>query len=230
METIEIISLTLGVAWASGINLYAAVLVLGYLGTTGDMTLPPGLELLSDPLVMAAAGFMYFVEFFVDKTPGVDTAWDALHTFIRIPAGAMLAAGMAEGLEVSQAAEFAALLIGGSVAASSHLTKAGSRVLINTSPEPFSNWTASITEDLVVIGGLWASLHHPVLFVVAVVIFILLVIWLLPKIWRALKRVFRAIGQFFSAGGKRTANTAEGGGRRDNLLRTLYHDAEEKPK
>ncbi|WP_428635145.1 DUF4126 domain-containing protein, partial [Sedimenticola sp.] len=188
METIELISLTLGAAWASGINLYAAVLVLGYLGMTGDVTLPPGLELLSDPMVMAAAGFMYMVEFFADKTPGVDTGWDVLHTFIRIPAGAVLAAGMAQGLEVSQATEFAALLIGGGLAATTHLTKTGTRVLINTSPEPFSNWTASITEDLVVIGGLWVSLQHPWLFILALIVFILLVIWLLPKIWRALKR------------------------------------------
>ncbi|MCW8950081.1 MAG: DUF4126 domain-containing protein, partial [Sedimenticola sp.] len=147
METVQLISLTLGVAWASGINLYAAVLVLGYLGITGDIILPPGLELLTNPLVLSAAGFMYMVEFFADKTPGVDTGWDVLHTFIRIPAGAVLAAGMAQGLEVSQAAEFAALLIGGGLAATTHFTKTGTRVLINTSPEPFSNWTASITED-----------------------------------------------------------------------------------
>lgn len=231
METIELISLTLGVAWASGINLYAAVLVLGYLGMTGDITLPPGLELLSDPLVLAAAGFMYMVEFFADKTPGVDTGWDVLHTFIRIPAGAVLAAGMAEGLEVSQAAEFAALLIGGSLAATTHLTKTGSRVLINTSPEPFSNWTASITEDLVVIGGLWASLHYPWLFIAGLVVTLLLIIWLLPKLWRALKRVFHAIGRFFS--GRQAAGPADSAGpatKRQDILRTLYHDASENSK
>jgi hypothetical protein len=231
METIEIISLTLGVAWASGINLYAAVLVLGYLGTTGDIALPPDLEILSNPLVMAAAGFMYLVEFFADKIPGVDTGWDVLHTFIRIPAGAILAAGMAEGLEVSQAAEFAALLIGGGLAATSHATKAGSRVLINTSPEPFTNWTASITEDLVVIGGLWASLHYPWLFVAGLVLFILLVIWLLPKIWRSMKRIFRAIGEFF--GGKKQEQetpAAASAGTRADILRALYHDASEEKK
>ncbi len=230
METIEIISLTLGVAWASGINLYASVLMLGYFSMTGDITLPPGLEVVSDPLVMTAAGFMYMVEFFADKTPGVDTAWDTLHTFIRIPAGALLAAGMAEGLEVSQATEFAALLIGGGVAASSHLTKASSRVLINTSPEPFSNWTASITEDLVVIGGLWASLHHPWLFVAGLVVFLLLVIWLLPKIWRTLKRIFRAIGAFFGRDGDQTAPPGATGNRRQDILRSLYHDAKGKPE
>jgi len=227
METIQLISLTLGVAWASGINLYAAVLVLGYLGMTGDITLPPGLELLTDPLVLAAAGFMYLVEFFADKTPGVDTGWDVLHTFIRIPAGAVLAAGMAQGFEVSQAAEFAALLIGGSLAATTHLTKTGTRVLINTSPEPFTNWTASISEDLVVIGGLWASLHYPWLFIALLVLSMLLIIWLLPKLWRALKRLFRAIGEFFSGRSSEAGeegHAASGGTRRD-ILRALYQDA-----
>lgn len=232
METIELISLTLGVAWASGINLYAAVLVLGYLGMTGDVTLPPGLELLSDPLVMAAAGFMYMVEFFADKTPGVDTGWDVLHTFIRIPAGAVLAAGMAQGLEVSQAAEFAALLIGGGLAATTHFTKTGTRVLINTSPEPFSNWTASITEDLVVIGGLWASLHYPWLFIAGLVLTLLLIIWLLPKLWRALKRVFRAIGEFFGRRGGNIdpADPDQPATTRQDILRALYHDASENQK
>lgn len=230
METIELISLTLGVAWAAGINLYAAVLVLGYLGMTGDVTLPPGLELLTDPLVLAAAGFMYLVEFFADKTPGVDTGWDVLHTFIRIPAGAILAAGMAEGLEVSQSAEFAALLIGGGLAASTHLTKSSARVLINTSPEPFSNWTASIGEDLVVIGGLWASLHYPWLFIALLVLSMLLIIWLLPKLWRALKRIFRAIGEFFSAksGSTEGDDYPASGGTRSDILRALYHDANNK--
>lgn len=229
METIELISLTLGVAWAAGINLYAAILVLGYLSITGDMTLPPGLEVLSNPLVLAAAGFMYIVEFFADKTPGVDTGWDVLHTFIRIPAGAILAAGMAEGFDVSQAAEFAALLVGGGLAATSHFTKAGTRVLINTSPEPFSNWTASVTEDVVVIGGLWASLNYPWLFVAFLVLSLLLLIWLMPKLIRALKRIFRAIGAFIS--GKRANNSPPvGGTSRDEILRSLYHDAENQAK
>jgi hypothetical protein len=181
--------------------------------------------------VMAAAGFMYFVEFFADKTPGVDTGWDILHTFIRIPAGAVLAAGMAEGLEVNQAAEFAALLVGGGLAATSHFTKAGTRAVINTSPEPFTNWAASISEDLVVIGGLWASLHYPWLFVAGLVLFLLLVIWLLPKIWRALKRIFRAIGEFFGSRrstAEETADTPPRARSRQDVLKALYHDAEGK--
>jgi hypothetical protein len=229
METIELISLTLGVAWASGINLYAAVLMLGFMSATGNVVLPPGLEVVADPMVMAAAGFMYFVEFFADKTPGVDTGWDVLHTFIRIPAGAVMAAGMAQGLDIGPAAEFAALLVGGGLAATSHATKAGTRVLINTSPEPFTNWTASIVEDIAVIGGLWASLQYPWLFVAALAVFILIVAWLLPKIWRALKRLFRAIGEFF--GGRRKSYAGEErppseGGARQDILRSLYSDAE----
>lgn len=195
MDIVNTIALTMGVAWASGINLYAAIFMLGYLNTTGNIALPPDLQVLSDPLVLAAAGFMYVVEFFADKTPGVDTGWDAIHTFIRIPAGAMLAAG-AVG-DISPAAELAAGLIGGTLAAGSHATKAGSRVLINTSPEPFSNWTASISEDLLVIAGLWTALHHPVVFLLALVVFIAMTIWLLPKLWRGVKRVFAFLGRFF---------------------------------
>ena len=228
METVQAISLMLGAAWASGINLYATVLVLGWLGTTGQVDLPPQLQVLMDPMVMFVAGAMYVIEFFVDKTPGVDTAWDTLHTFIRIPAGAVLAAGAAQGLEVGQAAEFAALLVGGGLAATSHVTKAGTRALINTSPEPFSNWAASITEDLAVIGGLWTALNHPIVFLVALAIFIALVIWLLPKIWRALKSIIRAIGRWFGAS-PATAPPAQGdaptSSKRHALLQQLYDDA-----
>jgi len=231
METIEAISLTLGVAWAAGINLYAAILVLGYLGATGSADLPPDLEILSDPMVMMAAGFMYFVEFFADKIPGVDTGWDVLHTFIRIPAGALMAAGMAQGLDIGPAAELVALLIGGGLSATSHFTKTGTRVLINTSPEPFTNWTASITEDLVVIGGLWASLQYPWVFVLGLILFILIVAWLLPKIWRALKRIFRAIGEFFRGKPEPAPSQAgESASKREELLESLYHDASGPPK
>ncbi len=230
METIEAISLTLGVAWAAGINLYAAILVLGYLGGTGSVELPPDLQILTDPMVMLAAGFMYCVEFFADKVPGVDTGWDVLHTFIRIPAGALLAAGMAQGLDIGPAAELVALLIGGGLSATSHFTKTGSRILINTSPEPFSNWTASIAEDLVVIGGLWASLQYPWLFVLGLILFILLVAWLLPKIWRALKRIFRAIGEFFRGRPEADPARAAESSKREDLLHALYHDANDQPK
>ena len=200
METIDVIALTLGVAWASGINLYAAILVLGLMGSGGYTQLPESLTILQDPLVLMAAGVMYFVEFFADKIPGVDTGWDAIHTFIRIPAGAMLAVGAAQGLEINQAAELAAALVGGSLAATSHLTKASTRLVINTSPEPVTNWTASIAEDIAVVGGLWASLNYPLAFVVFIVLFVLLAIWLLPKLWRAIKNIVATLRGWF--GGK----------------------------
>jgi len=192
------IALTMGVAWASGINLYAAIVMLGLLGATGHMVLPENLAMLSDPLVIFAAGFMYLVEFFADKVPGVDSGWDALHTFIRIPAGAALAAG-AVG-DVSPAVALAAGIVGGGIAAGAHATKAGSRILINASPEPFTNWVASISEDVLVIGGLFAALYHPWLFLVLLILFIFLMIWLFPKMWRGLKKLFSFIGRLF--GGK----------------------------
>jgi len=196
MDTVSIIALSMGVAWASGINLYATIFMLGYLGSTGNIDLPPDLMVVTDPLVMTAAGLMYCVEFFADKTPGVDTAWDALHTFIRIPLGAVLAMG-AVG-DMTPAVELAAFIVGGSLTAATHATKTGSRIVINSSPEPVSNWTASIGEDLLVITGIWAALNHPVAFIIALIIFIALMIWLLPKIWRGIKHIFNSIRNFFS--------------------------------
>ena len=191
---INTLALTMGVSWASGVNLYAALLVLGIGGATGNIDLPPDLQTLQDPLVIMAAGAMYAVEFFADKTPGVDSGWDTLHTFVRIPAGAMLAAG-AVG-DVTPTLEIAAGILGGGMAATSHATKAGTRLLINTSPEPVTNWIASFSEDFLVLAGLWAALNHPILFLIFLVVFIALVIWLLPKIFRALKLMFRKIGQW----------------------------------
>jgi hypothetical protein len=196
MDTVSIIALSMGVAWASGINLYATIFMLGYLGSTGNIVLPPDLMVVTDPLVMTSAGLMYCVEFFADKTPGVDTAWDALHTFIRIPLGAVLAMG-AVG-DMTPAVELAAFIVGGSLTAATHATKTGSRIVINASPEPVTNWTASIGEDLLVITGIWAALNHPVAFIVALIIFIALMIWLLPKIWRGIKHIFNSIRNFFS--------------------------------
>ena len=201
METIDIIAMTLGVAWASGINLYAAILVMGLMGAGGYTELPPSLTVLQDPMVLAAAGLMYFVEFFADKIPGVDSGWDAIHTFIRIPAGAMLAVGAAEGLEINQAAELAAALLGGSLAATSHLTKSSTRLVLNASPEPVTNATASIFEDLAVIGGLWTALNYPVAFIIFIIVFILFAIWLLPKLWRAIKDIVATLRGWF---GKKT--------------------------
>jgi hypothetical protein len=193
MDITQTIALTMGVAWASGINLYAAILMLGYMGTTGNIDLPPDLQVLTEPMVMLAAGFMYCVEFFADKVPGIDTAWDGISTFIRIPAGAILAAGVVG--DVGTGAQLAAAIAGGALATGSHATKAGTRVLINTSPEPVTNWFASVGEDVAVIAGLWTALYHPALFIVLLVVFILLMIWLLPKLWRGIKTVFGFLGR-----------------------------------
>jgi len=197
-QIVNTIALTMGVGWASGINLYAALFMLGILGATGNVVLPPELMVLTSPLVLFAAAVMYLIEFFADKIPGVDSGWDALHTFIRIPAGAILAAGVAG--TASPALLTAAALLGGGLATLSHATKAGTRVFINTSPEPFTNWTASVTEDAMVIGGIWAALHHPWLFLALLLVFIILSIWLLPKLWRFIKKVFTFIGRLFRRG------------------------------
>jgi len=191
----QTLALSMGAAWGSGINLYATLLMLGYLAHTGNIDLPPDLMIIADPMVMAAASLMYAVEFFADKVPGLDTAWDTLHTFIRIPAGALLAAS-AVG-DIGLAAEISAALVGGSLAGVTHATKAGTRVMINTSPEPFTNWTASIAEDIAVIAGIWASIQHPTFFMVSLVAFILLMIWALPKLWRGIKRAFKFLGRLF---------------------------------
>ena len=193
---IQTIALTMGIGWACGLNLYGTLLALGIMSNTGYIDLPPDLQVVGDPLVIIAAGFMYLVEFFADKVPGVDTGWDTLHTMVRIPAGAILAAG-AVG-DVSTTAEVAAAIVGGSLAAGTHLTKAGTRVIINASPEPFSNWGASIGEDIAVFAGLWAALNYPVVFLVLLGLFIILMIWLLPKLLRAIKKVIRFFMNLFA--------------------------------
>ena len=192
-----IIALSMGASWAAGINLYAAIATLGILNATGNITLPPDLQVLANPLVIGAACLMYLVEFVADKTPGVDTGWDTIHTFIRIPAGALLAAG-AVG-ELNPAVSLAAALLGGSLAAGTHGLKAGSRLLINTSPEPFTNWAASFMEDIAVIGGIWTAVNYPWLFLILLAIFILAMIWLLPKVWRGIKLLAGRIKRFFSS-------------------------------
>ena len=202
---VQTIALTMGVAWASGINLYGTLLALGIMSNTGYVDLPADLQVIGDPLVIAAAGLMYGVEFFADKVPGVDTGWDTLHTFVRIPAGALLAAGMIG--DVTPAAELAAAIVGGSVAAGTHFTKAGSRVMINTSPEPMSNWTASIMEDIAVFVGIWAAIEHPYVFIALLAAFILLMIWLLPKLWRGIKRVLKFFVNLFSGKSNDTPDT-----------------------
>jgi Domain of unknown function (DUF4126) len=205
---IKTIALTMGVAWASGINLYAAILVLGIMGATGNIDLPPDLMVLTDPLVIGAAGVMYVTEFFADKIPGVDTGWDTIQTFIRIPVGALLAAAAVGS--VNPPVAIAAAILGGGMAASTHATKSGARVLINTSPEPFTNWAASLGEDIAVIVGLWTALYYPWLFVIFLVFFILLLVWLLPKIWKGVKAVLSLIAGLLKPRKKENSNNISG--------------------
>ena len=187
-EVTRTIALTMGVAWASGINLYAAILTLGLLGASGNMDLPPGLELLANPVVIFAAGAMYVLEFVADKIPGVDTAWDGLHTFIRIPAGALLAAEAVGN--VDPAVSLAAALVGGAVSATTHAAKAGTRVLVNTSPEPFSNSIVSLTEDAAVIGGVYLATAYPLAFLVIFALMLAFLAWFLPRLWRGITSAF----------------------------------------
>ncbi len=195
MGVVETIALCMGVAWASGINLYATIAVLGIMGTTGNMTLPPDLLILQDPMVIAAAGFMYCVEFFADKMPGVDSSWDAIHSFIRIPAAAALAAG-AVG-ELNPAVVLAAAILGGALGATSYTLKTGTRVLINASPEPFTNWAASLIEDVAVVGGLLSAIYLPLPFVIFLIAFVLFAVWALPKLWRGIVKLAAKVRAWF---------------------------------
>ena len=158
-DTWQLIALAAALGIASGLRLYAVLFIVGAAGYLGFIDLPAGLAALAHPLVLAASGFMCFVEFFADKVPGVDSLWDVVHTLIRIPAGAALAAGVFR--DSSSAMTLAAAILGGTLAAGSHFTKASSRAVINTSPEPFSNWAASLTEDVAVGGLLWLAIAHP---------------------------------------------------------------------
>jgi len=198
MGVVETIALAMGIGWASGINLYAAIVTLGVLQLTGNIVLPPELQVVAHPWVLGAAALMYCVEFFADKVPGVDTGWDTIHTFIRIPAGAVLAA-QAVG-PVSEPAALAAGLLGGLFAAGSHVLKTGSRVVINTSPEPVTNWTASVAEDVLVVSGIWAALYHPWFFLAGLGVFVGVAIWLLPKIWRGVRWLGAAVARLFRGG------------------------------
>jgi len=191
MGTIEALSLAMGTAWTSGINLYATVAALGIARQMELIQLPQNLEVLGHPAVIAIACIMYFIEFFADKVPYFDSGWDAIHTFIRVPAGAVLAA-RAMG-DMNPALELAAMLAGGSIALAAHGTKATTRLAINASPEPFTNWAASVTEDVAVLGGIWVIFNHPILMIVFVVAFVGLGVWLVPKIFRLAKRGFQAL-------------------------------------
>lgn len=190
MEMLQTLVLASLLAWASGIRLYMVVCAVGLLGHFDYIELPSGLKVLEHPWVIGTAGFMLAMEFLVDKIPGLDSLWDGVHTFIRIPAGALLAAG-ATG-DTLTALTIAAGLLGGTITAGTHFTKAGGRAMINTSPEPVSNWGASFTEDAMVLTGIWFAFQYPILFLVLLVLFIGIAIWLLPKLVRGIRSIFRA--------------------------------------
>ena len=190
-DAVSTIALITGLGWASGMRLYAVLFFLGVLHHTGAVVLPESLHVLAHPAVMAVSGALFVAEFFADKVPGFDTLWDALHTFVRIPAGGLLAAFAVAGDDPGLA--LAAGLLGGAVAAGSHFVKAGGRALINVSPEPFSNWAASLGEDVSALAILWFALKYPLILLAALAIFIVVAIWLLPKLWRGIKRLLEAI-------------------------------------
>jgi hypothetical protein len=186
-EYLPEIAIAAALAWASGIRLYATLFIVGLAGKLGWVVLPEHLEILASPLVLTASGFMTFVELFADKIAWLDSVWDAINTFLRIPGGALLAAA-AVG-DSGAGAALAAAIIGGTITAGTHLAKAGARAVVNTSPEPFSNILKSTFEDLLVPAGLWAAVTAPAVFLVALLLFLGLVVWMLPMLWRGARRV-----------------------------------------
>jgi len=188
MEALSSIGLILGGSWASGVNLYLTVAGLGIMSRFGWVTLPGNLEIISNPLVIILAILVYTVEFFADKIPLVDSIWDSVHTFIRPIGGAALSYMAMSG--TAPAIQFPVALLCGAVAMDSHLTKATTRLAINTSPEPVTNSVASVTEDGLVLGVLWLIVNHPIVAIIAVILFILFSIWFLKKMFRFVKKVF----------------------------------------
>jgi hypothetical protein len=187
MTTFALVS---GLAWASGLRLYLTLFVIGLIVRFRVVELPAAFDILGDTWVLTASGIMLLAEFFADKLPGFDSVWDAFHTFIRIPAGAILAGaavGPADPVLVAVAA-----ILGGAIASGTHVAKAGTRALINASPEPFSNWAASIGEEAMLLGGLWIMIQYPLAFLAALALFILLLLWLIPRVYHAMRGIFRA--------------------------------------
>ena len=192
MDPLSSLALAAGLSWASGIRLYAVLFMSGMLHATGVVTLPASLQVLADPTVLAVSGFLVLCEFLADKVPAFDTLWDAFHTFIRIPAGALLAVGALGPTDAPAAV--AAALLGGTLAGSSHLAKAGTRLFINTSPEPVSNWAASLSEDALVPAAVLLAFKSPLLLLALLILFVVLAVWLLPKLWRAIVAFAARVG------------------------------------
>ena len=191
MDPISSIALASGLSWASGFRLYATVFLVGLLGKYDFISLPSSLDIITNPIVIGAAGVLTVIEFLADKIPYIDSAWDSIQTFIRIPAGALLAMGAINSSDPMIATLSA--LLGGSLTGMTHATKASSRALINTSPEPVSNVATSLGEDGLFLTGGWLALMHPFIFIGLLVCFILLMLWVLPKVWRGAQSIFSLI-------------------------------------
>jgi hypothetical protein len=195
MNAIQILGLALGSAWTSGINLYATVAVLGLLEHFKLASLPGGLHVLSNPIIIGVALFLYLIEFVADKIPYVDTIWDAVHTFIRVPAGAVLAATATTHL--NPVVQILALLLGGGLALSTHGAKATVRAAANASPEPVTNWILSLVEDIFAIGAAIFAVLHPIGILFVILIFLLILAWILPKVVRRIRRMAASARAFF---------------------------------
>lgn len=191
MDLLATTALGAGLAWASGIRLYAAILIVGLVGRAGWVELPDALMVLSSTWVMTTAGVLALGEFVADKVPAFDSLWDGAHTFIRIPAGMLLSAGAFDAY--GPGATLAAALVGGFITSSAHLAKTGTRAAINHSPEPFSNWAASTTEDVATLGGLWLVFQYPLVFLGVLLVFLVLAWWLIPKFYRLIRGLMRRV-------------------------------------
>ena len=189
MEPLALLAQSMGGAWTSGVNAYATCAALGLLGRYGGIELGGSLIVLESWWVIVPAVVMYVAEFFADKVPWLDSTWDAAHTFVRVPAGALLAASVYS--ESGAAVQVAALLAGGALAGEAHALKAGTRALINASPEPLTNWTASIAEDSAVIGGILFAVNHPVYFVGLLAVIVVVGATALHRMWRSVRPLFR---------------------------------------
>jgi len=195
MEWFSTLSLALGTAWTSGINLYATVSVLGLLQKFALTKLPGGLDVLDNWWIIGVAGFLYLVEFFADKIPYVDSVWDVVHTFIRVPAGAVVA--YAATNEMDAGVGVIATLVGGGLAFSSHGTKAALRAGANLSPEPVSNWALSIVEDVIAFAGSLLAVFAPILIAIVLLVFAVFFAWFAPKVFRAVRKLFNGIRALF---------------------------------
>lgn len=196
LDMTGLMALAAALGWASGIRLYAVVFLVGSMGWLGWLPLPPGLSLLANPMVLAVSALMLTVEFFADKVPWLDSAWDAVHAFIRVPAGAALAAGVF-GAD-NAAMGLAAGLLGGSLSATALATKMTARAAVNTSPEPFSNWSLSFLEDGLVVGAVWLATQHPVAFGIALVVVLVISVLLMVVLFKFLRAVVLRLSRFFS--------------------------------